>query len=156
MFGDQRKTWAFRLFNSWPSSIIPVGMILGTMTDYGDYDQCLNIDYSNVDESNNRIQARYCLMTIRLPIPPANKRLNFNKTRYENRWPSKWWNDPRYRFYYRIVSALCLPSDCQRNEIEQVARKVFKNFEFNIEVEACQTRNEQESMSFDFAQRFSM
>ncbi|OTF79825.1 Acyltransferase-like protein [Euroglyphus maynei] len=154
MFTQPELEWASLMFDA-SGRIVRPGFMSGTITDYGDYDQCMAIDYHDIG-SDERIQARYCLMTIRLPIPPANKRIDFKHTRYENGWPSKWWNDPRYRFYYRIVSALCLPSNCQRNEIEQVARKIFKDFEFIIEVEACQTRVEQESVALDFAQRFSI
>ncbi|KAH7638651.1 acyltransferase-like protein [Dermatophagoides farinae] len=152
MFTQPELEWASLMFDS-SGRLIRPGFISGTITDFGDYDQCLAIDHHHNDRM---IQARYCLMTIRLPIPPVNEKIIFNGTRYENRWPSKWWNDPRYRFYYRIVSALCLPSTCQRNEIEQIARKVFENFEFTIQVEACQTRMEQESNELDFGQKFSI
>lgn len=134
--------------------LIRPGFLSGTITDFGDYDQCLAIDYSDSKSDNIRIYGKYCLLNIRPPIPPANKQINYTKTSYENRWPSKWFGDPRYRFYYRITNAVCFPSQCHRKEIESLAKKIFEPFNATIELEACQTK--METKGLDFAQKISM
>lgn len=133
--------------------LIRPGFLSGTITDFGDYDQCLDIDYSDL-KSNNRIYGKYCLLTIRPPIPPANKQLNYTETLYQNHWPSKWFGDPRYRFYYRITNAICFPSQCHQREIETIAKKLFEQFNVTINVEACQTKIETKGL--DFAQKISL
>ncbi|XP_027196960.2 nose resistant to fluoxetine protein 6-like [Dermatophagoides pteronyssinus] len=58
---NQRKTWSFKLFNSWARSL-PSGLMIGTFTDYGDYDQCLSIDHTD-------IISKYCFVDLSLPMP---------------------------------------------------------------------------------------
>ncbi|OTF74757.1 hypothetical protein BLA29_010211 [Euroglyphus maynei] len=61
----ERKLWATKLFNSWSQSLVPSGFISGTITDYGDYDQCLSID----PEQSSPIISKYCLVEFEWPIP---------------------------------------------------------------------------------------
>ena len=112
------------------------GLLSGTITDYGDYDQCMSIrgyvDHSlNTSSSSSfsnhhhdfSINARYCLLTIRPPNPPFETVLNFTGTHYENSWPARRFATPFHRFFWRITSGLCFPTACYQSEMEQVFRK---------------------------------
>nr|XP_027201165.1 nose resistant to fluoxetine protein 6-like [Dermatophagoides pteronyssinus] len=149
MFGEQRKTWAFRLFNSWPSSIIPVGMILGTMTDYGDYDQCMSIDPSD-------LIVKYCLidMTIPMPMPRPSMHNLFHTTK--NILPNEIINNKSMSgnfyydlgkmssfFYYSTIrKGICLPTDCIDKDIEIITEKGFGReiFDLKINKMICTTK----------------
>ena len=56
-----RQTWAVKLFNSW-AKFPPPGLSRGTLTDFGDYDQCLGADVGAV-------VPQYCLLDIAAPMP---------------------------------------------------------------------------------------
>nr|XP_027206252.1 nose resistant to fluoxetine protein 6-like [Dermatophagoides pteronyssinus] len=63
-----REIWSVKLFNSWSKSMIPAGMFMGTLTDYGDYDQCMSI--TDDQESNQSlIIPQYCLIDMSIPMP---------------------------------------------------------------------------------------
>ena len=53
-----RKTWAVKLFDSW-AKFPPSGSWIGTLTDFGSYDQCLSIDRP----------VQYCLIDSKIPMP---------------------------------------------------------------------------------------
>lgn len=132
---DDRRTWAFRLFNSWPSSIVPVGMMMGTMSDYGDYDQCMSIDPMD-------LIVKYCLIDLTIPMPkpiPSMHNL-FHKTK--NILPDKFYNESMsgnfyhdlgklssFFYYSTIRKGICLPSDCNDEDVEIITEKgknIFK------------------------------
>lgn len=132
--------------------LINSGFLSGTITDYGDFDQCIAIDHRDI--SGTRIHGQYCLMSLRLPIASSDVEIDFNGTRYENSWASKRFDKIRHRFFHRIVSALCFPSQCRSDEIQSLARKVFETFDLVVDLEACQTK--QTEVNWNFAQILSM
>lgn len=121
------------------------GFLSGTITDFGDYDQCMSVvGHTDVALSSQKgaINARYCLLSARPPIPPPSIDLNFSRTIYKHSWVARRFGKPNYRFYYRIVSALCFPSMCEAYEIERLAQKMLGEFNLEITVEACQVAGE--------------
>nr|XP_046910342.1 nose resistant to fluoxetine protein 6-like [Dermatophagoides farinae] len=139
MFGD-RRTWAFRLFNSWPSSIVPVGMMLGTMVDYGDYDQCMSVDPLD-------LIVKYCLIDLTIPMPRPRPTMHnlFHET--ENILPDDLYNKSMtgnfyhdlgqlssFFYYAAIRKGICLPSDCTADDIEIITEKGFGREIFDLKI----------------------
>lgn len=157
--------------------IIRPGFLSGTITDYGDYDQCMAIRGRSdrsllVAGEAGAITARYCLLTLRTPVPPNDVILDFRGTPYEGSWPARAFATPRNRFYWRLTSGLCFPTLCHQSEVEAVFRKglspsflflkiknflslVFEDFDLrDVTVGSCQVAGAPAEL--DFAQLLSM
>ena len=101
------------------SGRLPIGMLSGTTTNYGDYDQCMAT--TGVLEDNITIYGKYCFLSIRPPLPPIGETLNLNGTAYENSWINQ--RVGRFvRMYGRIANGLCIPSVCSDVEMTQLLR----------------------------------
>nr|XP_027205919.1 nose resistant to fluoxetine protein 6-like isoform X1 [Dermatophagoides pteronyssinus] len=125
-----RQTWAFKMFDSW-SKVPSSGMFRGTITDYGDYDQCLSIDKST-------IPTQYCLVDFAMPMPkPQPKHHNFfHKTigllpeNFQHHNGSTIYEHlEKYSsiFYYtNIEMAICMPNTCNQNDLETILKDAEK------------------------------
>ncbi|XP_027205919.2 nose resistant to fluoxetine protein 6-like isoform X1 [Dermatophagoides pteronyssinus] len=125
-----RQTWAFKMFDSW-SKMPSSGMFRGTITDYGDYDQCLSIDKST-------IPTQYCLVDFAMPMPkPQPKHHNFfhktigllpeNFQRHNGSTIYEHLEKYSSIFYYtNIEMAICMPNTCNQNDLETILKDAEK------------------------------
>lgn len=127
-----RQEWAVQLFNSW-GKLPPSGLTAGTITDFGDYGQCLQVP-----------SAHYCLLEFSFPMPSKPKAHNYFHS--SNVLPSKenlelFWsnlssyvdtNGSLYRkmeenaamfHYLDLRLGICLPESCRQNEVENYSSK---------------------------------
>lgn len=133
-----RRTWAVKLFNSW-AKFPPTGTLSGTLTDYGDYDQCLSV--VNDDPVSHRGVTQYCLVDISFPLPSMPTFHNYyqpskvlpdpletisnqtspfllNGTVYQNL------ADVASVFYYAYIQiGICLPAECNKNDVSNITNK---------------------------------
>lgn len=127
----------------------PTGILEGTLTDLGRYDECLDVDETleggededddpNVISSivSTRIQGQYCSVMIRPPLP--------EKPRFHtlcNQVPSlvnvsssdlsifRWLGKNAQYFYYSPVRVgLCTPSQCSPRDIDNMISKMARAF----------------------------
>lgn len=126
---QQRQTWALKMFDSW-AKFPPNGALSGTLTDFGDYDQCLSI---------KDLSPQYCLMDIEVPMPrPMPKNHNYfhrssgllprhqhNHTTLQNNGTVyHYLADVSSVFYYLYVQiGICIPKSCTEEDIHSVAVK---------------------------------
>jgi hypothetical protein len=61
------EDWSFKMYNSW-GKFPPSGILDGTVTDFGDYDQCLAIKPNEVIG-----KSQYCLIDISFQLPKMKK-----------------------------------------------------------------------------------
>lgn len=125
----QRQNWAVKLFNSW-GKFPPSGLTRGTLTDFGDYDQCLSIE--------NVITPQYCLMDVSLPMPAMPRYHNYHQKpailpelsngTVRSQYLS---TDTVFRhleenasvFYYVYLKiGFCLPKNCRKKDIATIAK----------------------------------
>ena len=121
----------FYSFNSW-AKFPPSGTLAGTLTDFGDYDQCLSVDI---------LPAQYCLVDISIPMPPMPKFHNYyqqskvlpniaelpsnstvqylaNGTVYHAL------SDASSIFYYAYIQiGTCMPVQCTKDDIRNISSK---------------------------------
>ena len=95
----------------------PAGILSGTTTELGDFDQCLSVASKY---NNDKFVGKYCFGTVNIPRNELFQR-NFNFSYLEPKWigdyVEKWhYNDN----YYAIATALCFPSICHQDEIRQI------------------------------------
>lgn len=127
-----RQNWAVQLFNSW-GKLPTSGLTSGTMTDFGDYGQCLQVP-----------SAHYCLLEFSFPMPrkPAShnyfhssnvlpSREQFENLRNNLSTSYRDTNESLYRkmetnaamfHYLDLRLGICLPESCRINEVEGYAK----------------------------------
>ena len=98
----------------------PAGILSGTTTELGDFDQCLSVDGSFKEE---KFVGKYCLATVNLPRPHLYEPIEVNSTLLKLDWTSKyieqWYHlDNKYP----MATGICFPSICKPNEIKEVIK----------------------------------
>jgi hypothetical protein len=109
------------------SQFPPTGIISGTLTDFGDYDQCLSITPNQViGESQD------CLIHISLSLPkPMKIHQNLyhkidilphfvNKS--ENNVFVKLSKDATFFYWYYMKLGICAPKKCTKTDLEIMAK----------------------------------
>lgn len=134
-----RQLWATALFNSW-AKFPPSGTLVGTLVDYGDYDQCLELQ----TDTGNALNSAYCLVDVELPMPkpipyqhnyfhPTNSLLpkkvenvnsGFSSVHLSNGSLYRYLEKTSSVFYYEgIQIGICWPANCSREDVIQVMSK---------------------------------
>jgi hypothetical protein len=127
--------WSYQMYNSW-GKFPPSGVIEGTVTDFGDYDQCLAI------EPNEAIgKSQYCLVDISIPLPkPVNNHHNFFHRvdvlpHFVNKSGKnvfvKLSKDASFFYWFYLRQGICTPNKCSKSDITLLA-KTSKLFFFQL------------------------
>jgi hypothetical protein len=83
---------------------LPAGILSGTITALGDYDQCLSVHSSQYD-----IYGKYCFLKARPTLPKKNKDtfknklINLSGTELNNTWIDESLNKQLYSLYYNYT-----------------------------------------------------
>jgi hypothetical protein len=121
------EDWSHLMYNSW-GKFPPSGIFKGTVTDFGDYDQCLAIEPNEVIK-----ESQYCLIDISLPLPkPMPIHQNFfhkinvlpefvNKSK--NNVLVKLSEDASFFYWIFIRQGICTPNKCSESDIKFLTRK---------------------------------
>lgn len=129
-----RQSWAVELFNSWAQAYPPTGAASGTLSDLGDFDQCLDLVSSTIGAT------KYCLLDYHFPmLRPRPKHHNFyhqtpnllpplaNEQDYRLNKRSSFYRKLEQvspLFYYTSIQiAICLPSTCSSEDVFIVGSK---------------------------------
>jgi hypothetical protein len=128
--------WSLKMYNSW-GKFPAAGFLDGTVTDFGDYDQCLSIEPNQVIG-----ESQYCLIDISLPLPepmPIHQNI-FHKVNvlpdYVNRGRNgvfvKFSEDAAMFYWIHFKLGICTPNKCTQNDVKTIARKseLFKNIKY--------------------------
>ena len=139
--------WAIEMINSW-GSFPPNGLIIGTSTDFGSYDQCLDI------EPNDAIgKPQYCLIDVRPPLPkpmPVHHNLHhqldvlpigFNKTGNVFEVYSEF---ASFFYWLSLRTGICTPSKCTQEDIRSLAEGFTENYGLEFRQSRCETKTETE------------
>ena len=125
---DNSEDWVYKMFNSW-SMFPPTGLLTGTLTDFGDYDQCLNILPNDVIG-----ESQYCLLDISIPVPkPIGRHQNFyhsvnvlpeilkSSTNRSNVFVNL--SKSASFFYWLFIrNGFCVPSKCTKTDVLVLAK----------------------------------
>jgi hypothetical protein len=119
--------WSYQMYNSW-GKFPPSGILVGTLTDFGDYDQCLAIKPNTVIG-----ESQYCLIDISLPLPkPMPIHQNFyhrvnvlseSMNKSGNNVLVKFSEDASYFYWLYLRLGICAPNKCTENDITAMAKK---------------------------------
>lgn len=112
------------------------GFLKGSINSLGDYDQCLAINNQELD-----LVGQYC--TVSFTMETENDVIGIKNQVLEHLNRSI----PVARFY-EIMSGLCLPANCNQDDVKQLAKSSLKGLPIKMTaILNCDTR---ESISFDF------
>lgn len=65
---DERRQWAMEMFDSWAKGP-PSGVFYGNTINYGNFDQCLNVNHQVEDHESSYIKGKHCTITIQFEDP---------------------------------------------------------------------------------------
>jgi hypothetical protein len=105
----------------WPS-----GILSGSFSSFGDYDQCLSI---KAEKNSFSLSGKYCFLELRPPIPV--QKVNLNNTKYD-----KYYYQSVINYWVKmdgfapLANGICVPSICNDQEIEQVLNKSMHFWKF--------------------------
>lgn len=114
---------------------LPVGLLSSTITQLGDFDQCLSVD--GIFEETSFV-GKYCLATVNIPRT-AYQPVTFNTSVFKSKNSENdfnWKVDAVELWHqmdnkYPITTAICFPSICRQEEVRTMMRSCkykTKNF----------------------------
>ena len=104
---------------------LPSGILSGTITAFGDFDQCLKID--ELIDNNIKIDGKYCFVTIRPLREEKYKSIQLNSTQITSKWFEKEVNDwLEVDNVVPFAIGICFPSICEKNEIKKLISNGIK------------------------------
>lgn len=140
--GTSRDLWARKMRDSWGG--VPSGVYSANAFDFGNYDQCVNIDENT---SLGRIVGQHCLLSIpfeRYGEPRAEKMGTAFKT-----WVSGWkfclnsWFLCNFSSKFKINVGVCVPKACLKRDVADIFNKTLQeDFGYNLRSISCSTRNQ--------------
>ena len=96
----------------------PPGILSGTTTELGDFDQCLAV---RGDFEGDHFVGKYCLATVHLPRVELFSPSGLNGSALKHEWMAerieKWYQNDNY---YAAATAVCFPSICQPEEVKEM------------------------------------
>nr|XP_027196790.1 nose resistant to fluoxetine protein 6-like [Dermatophagoides pteronyssinus] len=154
----ERKTWSYKLFDSWARSI-PSGMMIGTFTDFGDFDQCMSIDSSD-------IVSKYCIldMSIAMPEPvpfPFHLKKRLPVLKNHSKLNGTIFNhlaDKSSLFYYiHLWMGICVPESCSLKDIQYAFNTTGINeFGFQLNSLPCKINENDQNWKLNFVQLIAL
>ncbi|XP_022242856.1 nose resistant to fluoxetine protein 6-like isoform X2 [Limulus polyphemus] len=148
------KEWAIRMVDA--AGKPPGGILTGTLTGFGSYDECVNIVASQ--NQKELFRGSYCTVDFRPPLPPKPRFYSINdKLKGLEEFQKE--DDSFFRtvgagnaqFFYFLSFRLgvCVPSTCERQDIENIATAVGKYIGLKASVPRCEVK---EKLSFSTGQ----
>ncbi|XP_074593824.1 nose resistant to fluoxetine protein 6-like isoform X2 [Brevipalpus obovatus] len=137
---QEGKDWAFKILDS--SGKPPSGILEGTLTDFGSFEQCLGVKIgaSSSNTAIKKFEGKYCIMDIKAAL---EKNIDLSKRPKNIPEDSVVWNDVLREFWSKnnLLSfryGLCIPSACNRDEISEIANYLAEPTGMEVGVDYCQ------------------
>ncbi|XP_076360189.1 nose resistant to fluoxetine protein 6-like isoform X2 [Tachypleus tridentatus] len=139
IFGVRRlRSWAIRMLDA--SGKITNGILDGSSTDFGSYDQCLNVIVSNRRSKEINFRGKYCFLQIHPEFPSASISPD---SRLQETVFHEISENTEYLSEVAYLTALCVPSTCTTEDIEKLAKKVLQDT-VRVSVPHCEDKSEKE------------
>ncbi|GFX14322.1 NRF domain-containing protein [Trichonephila clavipes] len=126
------------------------GILSGSMTFLGIYDQCLNTTVPDPKMKEKALfRGQYCLTEIRSPLPPKTRRYklydeveelrNFSGTEVVKFLSTK----AHFHYIVPFRAGLCVPSGCSKDDLSQLLSIVSEKLLLNFHVSHCEVKKEE-------------
>ncbi|XP_076352170.1 nose resistant to fluoxetine protein 6-like [Tachypleus tridentatus] len=147
------KEWAIRMLDA--TGKPPGGILTGTITGFGSYDECMNIVATQ--SQKELFRGSYCTVSFRPPLPPKPRFYSikgnlkgFEDVRKDNAfWRTIGVENARFFYFLSFRFGVCVPSTCGRQDIENIANAAAKYVGFVASVPRCEVK---EATSFSNGQ----
>ncbi|KAG8193630.1 hypothetical protein JTE90_002888 [Oedothorax gibbosus] len=136
------KSWAVKMVDS--SGRLPSGSLAGTLTDLGDYDQCL--DVIGRPGRQREIRGQYCTLELKptLPALEDSVTLNTKVLDFGNVSKDSVLSDVSHGsalFHFMVIRiGVCVPSQCIADDIKELATALLKQAPVQVSVRNCGTK----------------
>lgn len=144
---DNLDDWAVKMINSW-GTFPPSGLSVGTTTDFGSYDQCVEI------EANPTVGSpQYCLIDVRPPIPqpmPVHHNLHhrIDVTNTTNEFFRKHSEFASFYYWVSLRTGICVPSECDQKDVQLLANGFATDYGLELKQVRCHIRKEDSSLTY--------
>lgn len=127
------EPWALRMVDAMGRP--PAGIFEGTITDFGSFDQCLEVRAQD-SWGDETFRGQYCSLFLK-PNIDTSRPISFlrNSRRNLSRIMKSIWF-PGFRL------GICVPSACSRNDIDVLIKSAFKNYGVNASVPLCDVQRD--------------
>lgn len=149
---EEHNLWASQMFDA--SARLPAGLLEGTLTELGNFDQCLSVvgrttgdpALINPSKSAAQVYGQYCSVVVkpaltprprlhtvcrRLPALSANTSSGVMKLLSLN----------SHQFHYvGLRLGLCVPSKCSQADLQQLLATFLSKYDLIGQVKSCQNR----------------
>ncbi|CAD7077419.1 unnamed protein product [Hermetia illucens] len=124
------ELWALQMYDS--SAHFTSGILNGNVNQFGDFDQCLNVQGPLED-----FKGQYCLAYLQPEVPPQYRRLKkiHNLVQSHNAFISDF-HDPGHRIpRFSIINwAICAPASCSPADLEYSLKEFIENITTGSEI----------------------
>ncbi|GBM82963.1 Nose resistant to fluoxetine protein 6 [Araneus ventricosus] len=134
------RSWAMEMFDA--TSKLPSGILEGTLSELGSYDQCLDIEVPFQNESME-FQGQYCGVEVNRILPKTAETFYFGNEQKTHPLSSigKFFQDMGSVFYYsKFRFGLCVPSKCSLPDMQRVAVEIAKRIKMEVLILECYTK----------------
>lgn len=141
----EQQLWAGQMVDA--SARLPAGLLEGTLTELGNFDQCLAISHRSEKSSVGDVSGQYCTLQVK-PQLIARPRLHTvcqrlpaltnSSTNQSTVWRAI--SQQSHQFYYvGLRLGVCAPSKCSRSSLQQLLAAYLAKFDLLGQVKSCQT-----------------
>ncbi|CAG2107209.1 unnamed protein product [Medioppia subpectinata] len=144
LFGLRKlQPWAIKILDS--SGKVPDGILGGTLTALGSYDDCLE---SRIGEEQNEesTKGQYCAINVRPYLPPKPP-LDSVEKEFNDAADAKGFAKEHHfariapLFYYlKLRLGICLPASCTLNDLHLITKRISHRFRVNVTVQSCDVK----------------
>lgn len=160
----EQKLWANKMADA--SAKLPSGLLEGTLTELGNFDQCLAINYlaeaqvadehqqqqqqqqqlrSKYMQQSSTIKGQYCSIQIKPYLTPRPRlhtvcqRLpQLSASNNQTNW--RLLSQQSHQFHYAgLRLGICTPNKCSKLDIQQILSSYLAKYELLGQVKSCQT-----------------
>ncbi|XP_076352848.1 nose resistant to fluoxetine protein 6-like [Tachypleus tridentatus] len=140
------KKWAVKMIDA--SGKVPEGIVTGTVTSFGSYDECINIK-TNAEHNTSGFRGQYCTLRFQPVLPPRPrfqsivKRLDmFTNFTSSDKIFSILSRDAQYFSYLSFRIGICLPSTCPVEDIQKLSDRVATWMYLSSKTVHCEEKEE--------------
>ncbi|XP_022258231.1 nose resistant to fluoxetine protein 6-like [Limulus polyphemus] len=132
----QLKSWAIRMLDA--SGKPFSGLLDGTLTDFGSYEECLNIIVKVEKRKRELFRGKYCLLEIipNLPLETEQLEHGLHETLLQDLAGMS-----GYLSFLHHTVGVCIPSTCTAEDLANVARAVA-DLKFQVSVPHCEQKED--------------
>lgn len=136
------------------SSKLPSGILEGTVSDLGDFDQCLGIRFkSRFNDNEEDFRGQYCGVALRMPLPPKPEVIRKDVFIVNPDHFSNVFRDlavKSHNFYHTFFRfGLCLPSHCSKEDVQKLISPAKYYLNMEASVLHCEVRKDHFKLNTD-------